>query len=327
MRLAKWHQRVTVKRLSVVALLALAGCSGSGMESAYQLIEQQQSQQALIRKHEADEWKKNAPNQREIALNTISEVQQQGRYFASLAFIDAYVSEFGRNAEIDVMQAEALRSTGQFEESQALYESLVAGSEAALAHRGLGLLAGQQQNYPQAARHLSKAVQLRPTDARLLSDLGFAQLRSHQLAQARVSLGKAAELDPENAKVLSNLALYLLVDGQEQRAQAVMAQLKISDGVRDAIYELAHDIQRDVALASQPVAVSGGAVSVVNQSSHESAAAPHRVGSAEDVAGPAAAAEAKRVVSAVSQSNPEPIWEQSNQAEIPFGFTNPRLIQ
>lgn len=314
------------KYWAVVATLLLAGCASSGLESAYQLIEQQQSQQALIRQHEAQEWKKNAPNQREIALNGISEVQQQGRYFASLAFIDAYVAEFGRNPEIDVMQAEAFRNTGQLEQSQALYQQLLAGSETALAYRGLGLLAGQQQNYAQAADYLAKAVQQRPTDAMLLSDLGFAQLRSHRLAQARVSLGKAAELEPDNAKVLSNLALYLLLNDQTQQAEELMTKRRMSDQVRHAVHELAYDIQHSKKAVAAPVMMAELKTDAQQAPASEALSRPANESGV-----------VRNVTQAVASTHPSPSTRVTTSAqqqgevhratEAPFGFTNSRLIQ
>lgn len=315
-------KQLPLKTVTMIVLMGLVGCASTGLESAYQLIEQQQSQQALIRQHEADEWKKNTPNQREIALNAISETQVKGRYFASLAFIDAYIAEFGRDAEIDVMQAEAFRNTGQFEQSQRLYEKLVGSTKGAFAYRGLGLLAGQRHNYIQAADYLSAAVNLRPTDALLLSDLGFAQLKSGQLAQARVSLGKAAELDPENTKVLSNLALYLLVNNQIAQAEELMSRLKMTPAVQLSIYDLAHEIQQ-----AQATTVS-----------------PKVVELAQSGRGEEGSEYSERQVSSVVRNLSEPKVAEQNpsppllrpqaastttypSANTPFGFTNSRLIQ
>lgn len=314
-----------LKGLLVLSLISLVGCASSGLESAYQLIEQQQSQQALVRKHEAEEWKKNTPKKREIALNTISETQLKGRYFASLAFIDAYTAEFGADAEVSVMQAEALRNTGQLEQSQKLYESLVAGSKGAFAYRGLGLLAGQQQNYTKAAEYLSAAVSLRPTDALLLSDLGFAQLRSGQLDQARISLGKAAELEPENAKVLSNLALYLLVNNQMAKADEMMSSLKLSPQVQVAVYDLAYEIQQEQAAKANTKVIEVAHGSTVKNSTQASA----QIAATEN-----SVVRNRSETSAASHSShssvPTPKALSSttySSAEAPFGFTNSRLIQ
>lgn len=54
-------KQLPLKTVTMIVLMGLVGCASTGLESAYQLIEQQQSQQALIRQHEADEWKKTPP--------------------------------------------------------------------------------------------------------------------------------------------------------------------------------------------------------------------------------------------------------------------------
>lgn len=310
------------KHVVLLALLGLAGCASSGLESAYQLIEQQQSQQALMRQHEADEWRKNAPNQREMALNAISDAQRQGRYFASLAFIDAYVAEFGSSSEVEVMQAEAYRHTGQPEKSQQLYQRLASGSEKALAYRGLGLLAGQQHRFAQAADYLSQAVQYRPTDALLLSDLGFAQLRSHQLAAARVSLGKAAELEPENNKVLSNLSLYLLLDNQPARAEQLMDRLGMNESVRTAIYSLADEIQRTPVVALP--ATEGELADVYAASTTDGSQQSTVV---RNLSNPSAVYTSAPTTQHVNEPVKQEYGVAQHTSPAPFGFANSRLIQ
>jgi Flp pilus assembly protein TadD len=106
---------------------------------------------------------------------------------------------------------------------------------AARGYRGLGLIAGASGDFSRAAQQLQEAVQLAPTDAPTLSDLGYARLRQGDVSGARVPLMKAAELDHTNPKIVSNVVLYLLADGNNTQASALMDQEKFSPDVRTAI--------------------------------------------------------------------------------------------
>jgi choline-sulfatase len=62
--------------------------------------------------------------------------------------------------------------------------------------RDLGLLQFQQQNYPEAAKHLSQAVALGISDAVLYNDLGISYSRTGRLKRAIESYKQALRLDP-----------------------------------------------------------------------------------------------------------------------------------
>ncbi len=87
------------------------------------------------------------------------------------------------------------------------YEKGVAiqGSFAPL-RRDLGLLYFQQQNYAQAANHLSKAAELGVNDAPLYNFLGISYGHTNRLAQAVESYKHALKLDPALAEAHLNLA-------------------------------------------------------------------------------------------------------------------------
>lgn len=240
-----------MKRLSrhyrwpVVVLCAalMAGCQGNSMESAWGLIQQQQQEQALMRQAEDDAHGTRQPTEPKLMLALIRESQAQGRYFASLAYIDAYRQRFGASDELAALQADALRRTGQEEQSEAAYRKLLGGAQAAQGWHGLGLLAGVRGDYAQAAQDLARAVQLAPTNAQMLGDLGYARLRAGDRSGARVPLGKAAELDPANTKVLANMALLLVVEGHAVQAQQLMDRAGLGQEARSQIYQLASLVQ------------------------------------------------------------------------------------
>src|SRR5690606_15707414 len=88
-----------------------------------------------------------------------------------------------------------------------------------------------------------RAVQLAPTNAQMLGDLGYARLRAGDIAGARVPLGKAAELDPANTKVLANMALLLMMEGNAVQAQRLMDQAGLGQEARSQIYQRAAEMQ------------------------------------------------------------------------------------
>lgn len=236
--------------LATLSCLTLAACSTGQSDTAWKLIQQQQEKQTLVRQHEADTARKNTPGEPEVLMAMIRETQEQQRYFASLAYIDAYTKQFGRNVNLDAARANALRMTGQAEQSRVAYQALLDTPQAAEGWHGLGLLAASNANYSQATTHLATAAALRPTDVQILNDLGYARLHAGDLANARLPLGQAAELDPGNAKVLANLALLLLLEGNSTQAQALMDQAQMPEATRQQVYRLTSELRAGTMAAS-----------------------------------------------------------------------------
>ena len=235
---------------------ALAGCAATRNDTAWQVIQEQKQEQALVRQYEAEQSRRQAPSEPRLMQSLISESLDQGRHFAALAYIDAYVQRFGNDRAVQAMRARALRLTGQHDESAAAYRSLLQGDQAAEAWHGLGLLAGAQGDFTQAAQDLSKAAALAPTDADILNDLGYARMRAGDTAGARIPLGQAAELAPGNTRTLANLAVLLLVDGQPDQAQRLMEKAALLPEVRSQIYQLAQSVRIGPTPASAPAAAS-----------------------------------------------------------------------
>ena len=71
--------------------------------------------------------------------------------------------------------------------------------------RDLGMLQFQQQNYPEAAKHLAKAAELGIDDAPLYNFLGISLSRTGQLPKAIESYKHALKLDPNLAEAHLNL--------------------------------------------------------------------------------------------------------------------------
>lgn len=251
-RVLRW----TLVAATVAAGAGLTGCKTNSAESAWQLIQQQQQEQALARQKEEEADAKGRPQAPEMMLSLISEAQRQERYFASLAYIDAYQQRFGNDARVSVLRAEALRQTGQTALSEQAYRALLGTDQAADGWHGLGLIAGSRGQFDQAADDLARAAKLSPMDPRILGDLGYARLRAGDPAGARVPLGQAAELAPDNGKVLANLAVLLLVEGEPVRAQRLMDQAQLTEEARSQVLRMASDIRAQRPSAPVPVAAA-----------------------------------------------------------------------
>jgi Flp pilus assembly protein TadD len=176
-----------------------------------------------------------APDTPGMYLGLIDQMQSQGLYFASLAHIDAFEKQYGASPDTIVLRADALRMTDQLAAASTAYAQLLKTPFAARGHRGLGLVAGASGDFALAAQELQLAAGLAPTDAVILSDLGYARLRAGNVEGARVPLMQAAELDQQSPKVIANLVLYLLASGADAQAFAVMDQQKLYPDVRAAI--------------------------------------------------------------------------------------------
>lgn len=172
-------------------------------------------------------------------LSLVRQMQGNGLWFASLAHIDALEQKWGASPDSRLLKAEALRQTAQWSASRRLYEQLLDTPVRGAAYRGLGLIAGSQEDFPRAILMLEKARQLLPTDGLVLNDLGYAYLLAQRFEEARLPLMQASELLPSHPRVASNVALYHLSTGQPEHARRLMAQRALSPATRQAIEQLA----------------------------------------------------------------------------------------
>lgn len=166
-------------------------------------------------------------NTRGTYLDLIQRMQSQGAYYASLAHIEAFRQTHGDSPALRLLQADALRHTGQLDAANALYESLTRGDQAAAAWHGIGLIAAGRDEDGKAETALARAAELKPLDTNVLGDLGYARLRAGQLAQAQVPLAKAIELAPDNARAVANLAVWALLRNDPATAERLMQQGKL----------------------------------------------------------------------------------------------------
>lgn len=231
-----------------VALLALAGCGGP--KGLYPAAADAQQRMAA----ETAATQKNAASIDTVAtyMKLVEQMQTDGLWFASLAHIDALEQRWGVSPESSRMRADALRQTGETAGSEAAYKRLIGTPLEGAGYHGLGLLAGGRGDYPAAVALLQEAQRRNPTDAVLLSDLGYANLRAGFIAQARLPLMQALQLRSDNPQAQANLALYLEVTQQKAQADALMEVHRMSPATRAAIRESARQLGTAPLAAAQP---------------------------------------------------------------------------
>lgn len=234
----------------LVALTALAGCGGP--KALYPAAADAQQRMAA----EAAATQKSAASIDTPAtyLKLVEQMQTDGLWFASLAHIDALEQRWGVSPESSRMRADALRQTGESIGSEAAYKRLIGTPLEGAGYHGLGLLAGARGDYPAAIALLKEAQRRNPTDAVLLSDLGYASLRAGQVAQARLPLMQALQLRSDNPQAQANLALYLEVTQQRAQADALMDAHRMAPATRAAIRESARQLGTAPLAAAAPAA-------------------------------------------------------------------------
>lgn len=229
--------------ITLAFVLAATGCAG--LKDAYPAASEAQQRQAA---EENANGKASANIDTQATyLRLVDQMQQEGLWFASLAHIDALEQRWGMSPDTTRARAEALRHAGQPLQSEAAYRRLLGTPLEASGYRGLGLLAGSRGDFIEAVRMLKQAQLRNPTDALLLNDLGYANLRAGFIADARLPLMQALQLKPDNPQAQANLAMYLEATQQRDQAKALMDANKIPATTRAAIQDAARQL-----VASRP---------------------------------------------------------------------------
>lgn len=219
--------------VACIVLLLASGCS-SFSSPANDFAERNE---AAIQRQQAADMERPALDNKQVYLDMIKKMQERSLYFASIAHIDAYQKSYGSSPEIQRMYADALRATGQEDAAEKQYKSILNSSEASAAWHGLGLLEAQRGNSVAAITNFREASRLNPTNAAILSDLSYALMNEGNVGDARMPLMQAVEMAPGSRKVISNLALFFLLSGETQKANALMVEANMPSDVRTEIFK------------------------------------------------------------------------------------------
>ncbi|WP_257884627.1 hypothetical protein [Variovorax sp. RO1] len=238
-RLLRAQGRIAAHTGSCLMALAIVGCATPKDQYAASA----DAQQRMAAEAAADTKAGTSVDTKETYLKLVDQMQRENLWFASLAHIDALEQRWGVSPESTRLRADALRQTGQAAQSETAYKRLMGTPLEGAGYRGLGLLAGGRGNYPEAVQLLKQAQRRAPTDALLLSDLGYAQLRAGSTEEARLPLMQALQLRPDSTQAQANLALYLELTNQQEQAAAMMDANRMSPAARSEIREAARQLR------------------------------------------------------------------------------------
>lgn len=222
--------------LAAAAMALLSGCSGMG-----NLLGQSQPVLSPAAKAAADRplEKEAVVDTQDTYLSLVKQMQSKSLWYASIAHLDALDKQWGASSDSRLLRADALRQVGQLSAAIPLYQGLLGSAKDGAARYGLGRVAAEQGDFRSAAQQMEQARMSNPVDSRLLTDLGYAYLRAHDLNAARIPLMQAAQLNPEDAQANVNLSLFMMVSGQSAQAEEFMRQRKLDAQTQQRVREQA----------------------------------------------------------------------------------------
>ncbi|TYK70840.1 tetratricopeptide repeat protein [Comamonas sp. Z3] len=295
------NKQYMILPLAVATMAMLSGCSSMG-----NLLGQSQPVLSPAAKAAADRplEKEAVVDTQDTYLSLVKQMQSKSLWYASIAHLDALDKQWGASSDSRLLRADALRQVGQLSAAIPIYQGLLGSAKDGAARYGLGRVAAEQGDFRSAAQQMEQARMSNPVDSRLLTDLGYAYLRAHDLNAARIPLMQAAQLNPEDAQANVNLSLFMMVSGQSAQAEEFMRQRKLDAQTQQLVKEQAGEWLRTASLAAaKPAAAATG--KVINLSRPEVKTAPEAVassGKSAEVPEPAAVQE----VPAAKKPVPEP---------------------
>lgn len=251
---------------AAAAVLTLGACSAPSPRGYYPAATDQQLRSAAEAAASPATASTATADTSATYLKLVEQMQRDGLWFASLAHIDALEKRWGVTPDSMRLRADALRQTDQVDAGRQMYAKLMGTPLEGAGYHGLGLIAGAQQDFPKAVQLLEQAQRRNPTDAMLLSDLGYANMRAGQVTAARIPLMQAMQLQPDNPRVQVNVALYLEASGQSAQALALMDSRSMPPGTRAAIAaaarQLAPGAQSVASMDERPIQVAASSAVV-----------------------------------------------------------------
>jgi Flp pilus assembly protein TadD len=165
-------------------------------------------------------------------LSLIQQMLAEGKPHAALAHLDASKVKSER---AELLRAHGLRQTGRAPQAQGIYEQLTNSCVSGHAYRGLGLIASQGGNLPEALRFLKAASNTLPTEHTIRNDYGYVLMQAGQSEPALHEFLTAVELAPDYRQAAHNLVLLLYKQGDIARADAFARQFGL---VEDEMQQL-----------------------------------------------------------------------------------------
>jgi tetratricopeptide (TPR) repeat protein len=143
------------------------------------------------------------------------------------------IDSFQRALQIDPEHSIALQNLGSAyrqkkdwpQAKSALERALMLNPDDPEANYSLGMVYAQQNDADQAYLYLQKAITLRPAYPEALNNLGILYLRTHHPAEAVESFEQSIRVAPEYDQAYLNLSRVYSIQGDREKAKAVLQQL------------------------------------------------------------------------------------------------------
>jgi len=146
---------------------------------------------------------------------------------------ESAIADFQRALEIDPAHSIALLNLGNAYRQKrdwalarsTLERAVALNPEDPEANYGLGMVYAQLNDTDRAYDYLAKALSIRPLYPEALNNLGILYLRTHRSQEAIHSFQESIRLAPEYDQSYLNLAKVYEIEGDHEKARAVLLQL------------------------------------------------------------------------------------------------------
>lgn len=216
-----------------MASLVLAGCnsvdrtttgsvSKSGGTKAERSIDQMNAQQlAQAAQTYGTHYQKN-PASKVAALNYATVLSMSGRSDQSLAVMRAIAIQMPKDKQVLAAYGKALAGAGELDAAlDAVRRAQTPDYPDWRLLSAEGAILDQQGNSAEARAIYQKALQMKPGEASILSNLGMSYLLSGDLQTAEKYLLQASTANGSDSRVRQNLALVVGLQGRFQEAETI----------------------------------------------------------------------------------------------------------
>ncbi len=202
------------KRMQAAQAAANQGQQASQDQLKSMSPEQRKAYEESLKKRQQQLSKNKELNE---SFNAGMTAKQAGDWQAAA---DAFTKASTMDAEQDVIWAQLAEAQGQLAQSKT-------GDE-------------RKQLYDDAVTSYQKAMELKPTDAAYVNNLGLTMIRAGQTDEGKAMLAKAAEMDPANGgKYYFNLGAVMINAGDtEGAAEAFRKATEVQPDYASAWYQL-----------------------------------------------------------------------------------------
>jgi tight adherence protein D len=167
-----------------------------------------------------------AQDDQHLYFAVIQGLHSAGRSQAALAYLDDFDKRYPDNIDAEILRGNAWVATGQNEKANQIFQKAVKEGAVSEGNEGLGKVCAKIQDWLCAARHFAIASRAKPTDPKLLNNLGYALLMSARIDDAYDPLARAVELQPTDKQIRNNL---LIAEYWGDRRAAAIARIEEID--------------------------------------------------------------------------------------------------